>query len=74
MKRRRKAAPTLEDSELLLPDLPEAELSELERWHDPAFRDRLVDVLTSVAALADARDPDPTALLNAINPPSRRAH
>ena len=74
MKRKRKAAPTLGDSELLLPGLPEPDLSELERWHDPAFRDRLVDALTSVAGLADARDPDPTALVNAFNPPSRREH
>jgi hypothetical protein len=46
----------------------------LERWHDPAFRDRLVDILTSIAGLADAKDPDATALLNAVNPLSRREH
>ena len=64
----------MEDSELLLPGIPEPGLSELERWHDPAFRDRLVDVLTNIAGLADAKDPDATALLNAVNPPSRREH
>lgn len=72
MKRRPKDNPSFEDSELLCPELPDTDLSELERWHDPAFRDRLVDVLTNIAGLADARDPDPTALLNAVNPPSRR--
>jgi hypothetical protein len=74
MKRKRKAAPTLQDSELLLSELPEPDLSELHRWHDAAFRDRLVDVLTNVPGFADARDPDPAALLNAVNPPSRREH
>jgi hypothetical protein len=74
MKRKRKAAPILEDSELRLPGLPDPDLSELERWHDPAFRDRLVDILTNIAGLADASDPDPTALLHAVNPPSQREH
>jgi len=72
MKRRLKDDPSWEDSELLFPGLPEPDLSDLERWHDPAFGDRLVDILTSVAGLADARDPDPTALLHASDPPSRR--
>ena len=74
MKRRRKAIPTLQDSELLVPNLAEPDLRELEQWHDPAFRDRLVDILTNIAGLADARDPDPTALLHAVNPPSEREH
>jgi hypothetical protein len=74
MKRRPKEDPTWEDSELLVPDLPEPDLGELERFHDPAYRERLVDMLTNIAGLADARDPDATALLNAVNPPSRREH
>jgi hypothetical protein len=53
---------------------PEPDLSELERWHDPAFRDGLLDTLLNVAGLADASNPDPTALVNAVNPPSRREH
>lgn len=45
---------------------PEPDLSELERWHNPAFRDRMLDALLNVAGLADASDPDPTALVNAV--------
>jgi hypothetical protein len=47
---------------------------DIERFHELVASGRLVDILTNVAGLADARDPDATALLNAINPPSRRAH
>ncbi len=74
MKRAPRKDPSWEDSELLLPDLPQPDLSELDRWHDPVFRERLADILTNIAGLADARDPDATALLNAVNPPSRREH
>ena len=47
---------------------------DIERFHRLVATDRLADILTNIAGLADARDPDATALLNAINPPSRRAH
>jgi hypothetical protein len=69
-----KRKPTLEDSELLVPDLPEPDLSDIDHFHELVASGRLVDILTNVAGLADARDPDATALLNAVNPPSRREH
>jgi hypothetical protein len=64
---------------------PEPDLSDMDRFHELVGRDiehfheliasgRLVDVLTNIAGLADARDPDATALVNAVNPPSRREH
>jgi hypothetical protein len=47
---------------------------DIERFHRLVATDRLADILTNIAGLADARDPDATALLNAVNPPSRREH
>jgi hypothetical protein len=74
MKRRPKEDMTWEDSEVLLPGLLEPDPSDMDRVHEVVASGRLVDVLTNIAGLADARDPDGTALLNAINPPSRREH
>jgi hypothetical protein len=67
---RRPRQQPLQGSELRLP--PEPDLGELERFHDPAYRDWLVDILCDIAGLADAKDPGPTTLLNVFNPPSRR--
>jgi hypothetical protein len=74
VKRKPKEDSTWEDSELLLPDLPEADPGDIERLHELVASGRLFDVLTNIAGLADARDPDATAVANAVNPPSRRAH
>lgn len=58
-----KRKPTLEDSELLVPDLPEPDLSDIEHFHELVASGRLVDVLTNVAGLADAIDSDPSVWL-----------
>jgi hypothetical protein len=47
---------------------------DIAHFHELVASGRLVDMLTNIAGLAEARDPDATALVNAINPPSRRAH
>jgi hypothetical protein len=73
MKRRPKEDTTGEDSEILLLGLPEPDPSDMDRFHELVASGRLVDVLTNIAGLADARDPDGTALLNAINPPHHGA-
>ncbi len=74
MKRRPKDEPSWEDNELLLSDLPDVDLNSMDQVHSNVASGRLVDVLTNIAGLADARDPGATALVNAVNPPSRRAH
>jgi hypothetical protein len=74
MKRRPKEDPTWEDSELLGPDLPDTDLGDMDQVHSNVASDQLVDILLNVAGLADARDPDATARVNAVNPPSRREH
>jgi hypothetical protein len=56
------------------PDLPMPDCSDIEHFHELCASGRLTEILDNIAGLGDARDPDPTALLNAVNPPSRAVH
>jgi hypothetical protein len=47
---------------------------DIEHFYELCASGRLTEILDNIAGLVDATDPDATALLNAVNPPSRAVH